>query len=247
MGEAIARAVEQSSDLKLVSGVSRSAAGTTVHAVPVYASVAEACKTSTPSVLVDFTTANVVMTNVSVAIDHSVNVVVGTSGLDANDYAEIDRRARDAGVGVIAAGNFSVLAALLLRASAEIARRATWWEIIDYASAGKIDAPSGTARELAERLAEVRDPSLGQPLASVEGARDARGATIGSSQVHSVRLPSFVVSTEIVFAADGERLSLRHDAGETPAPYVAGTLLAIRAVAGRKGLTRGLDKVLDQE
>jgi 4-hydroxy-tetrahydrodipicolinate reductase len=62
--------------------------------------------------------------------------------------------------------------------------------------------------------------------------------------VHSLRLPGFVVSSEVVFAADGERLSIRHDAGETPAPYVAGTLLAIRAVAGRVGLTRGLDRLL---
>ena len=59
-----------------------------------------------------------------------------------------------------------------------------------------------------------------------------------------VRLPSFVVSTEIVFAAAGERLSIRHDAGETPAPYVAGTLLAIRSVIGCVGLTRGLDRLL---
>jgi 4-hydroxy-tetrahydrodipicolinate reductase len=62
--------------------------------------------------------------------------------------------------------------------------------------------------------------------------------------VHSIRLPGFVVSTEVVFAASGERLSLRHDAGETPAPYVAGTLLAIRSVQGRVGVTRGLDRLL---
>ena len=54
------------------------------------------------------------------------------------------------------------------------------------------------------------------------GARDARGATVAGTQVHSLRLPSFSVSTEAVFAADGERLSIRHDAGESAAPYVAG-------------------------
>jgi 4-hydroxy-tetrahydrodipicolinate reductase len=73
----------------------------------------------------------------------------------------------------------------------------------------------------------------------------ARGATIEGTQVHSVRLPSFIVSTEVVFAAEGERLTIRHDAGETPAPYVAGTLLAIRTVAARVGLTRGLDRLLE--
>ena len=74
--------------------------------------------------------------------------------------------------------------------------------------------------------------------------RGAR-ATVAGTQVHSLRLPSFVVSTEVVFAAEGERLSIRHDAGETPAPYVAGTLLAIRAVPNHVGLVRGLDRLLD--
>ena len=82
------------------------------------------------------------------------------------------------------------------------------------------------------------------PLDQVIGAPEARGATVAGTQVHSLRLPSFVVSTEIVFGAESERLALRHDAGETPAPYVAGTLLAIRAVPARVGLTRGLDQLL---
>ena len=82
------------------------------------------------------------------------------------------------------------------------------------------------------------------PIGDVLGAREARGATVAGTQVHSLRLPSFVVSTEAVFAAQGERLSIRHDAGESPTPYVAGTLLAIRAVPGRVGLTRGLDQLL---
>ena len=117
--------------------------------------------------------------------------------------------------------------------------------MIDYASAGKPDAPSGTARELAERLDAVRPP--GARRSDRRDPRCARGARgdVAGTQVHSVRLPSFVVSTEVVFAAEGERLSIRHDAGETPAPYVAGTLLAIRTVTSRPGLVRGLDQLLD--
>jgi 4-hydroxy-tetrahydrodipicolinate reductase len=116
--------------------------------------------------------------------------------------------------------------------------------VIDYASAGKEDAPSGTARELAERLADVHRPALEVPLDDVLGAPQARGATVAGTQVHSLRLPGFVVSTEVVFASGGERLTLRHDAGPTPEPYVAGTLVAIRSLPGRVGLTRGLDRLL---
>jgi 4-hydroxy-tetrahydrodipicolinate reductase len=195
-------------------------------------------------VLVDYTHAESVGPNVRVALERGVGVVVGSSGLTAEDYAAIDTLARERGVGVIAAGNFSLSAALVLRFALEAAEHFDFWEVIDYASAGKEDAPSGTARELAERLAAVHQPALGVSLADVLGAPNARGATVAGTQVHSLRLPGFVVSTEVVFASGGERLTLRHDAGPTPEPYVAGTLLAIRSVPGRVGLTRGLDRLL---
>ena len=237
-GRPVADAIERTDDLELVAGVSRSDPES-------FSSVAEALGEVAVDVLVDYTHATAVKQNVLVGIDHGTNVVVGSSGLSATDYEEIDAAARERGVGVVAAGNFSLTAAMLLRAATSAARHLGAWEIVDFASAGKSDAPSGTARELAERLAEIRSPDLGVPLDEVVGPVEARGATVEGSQVHSVRLPSFVVSTEVVFAADGERLTIRHDAGETPAPYVAGTLLAIRAVPGRIGLTRGLDRLLD--
>jgi len=236
-GSAVAEAVEAASDLELVAGVSRS---DPVH----FSSVAEALDAVAVDVLVDYTHANVVKANTLGAIERGVAVVVGSSGLSADDYAEVDAAARAKGVGVIAAGNFSITAALLLRFAGEAARHLESWELIDYAGATKPDAPSGTSRELAERLAGVRGTSVAVPLDEVLGAREARGATVGDTQVHSVRLPSFSVSTEAIFAAEGERLAIRHDAGESAAPYVAGTLLAIRSVTGRVGLTRGLDRLL---
>ncbi len=236
-GSAVGAAVEEADDLELVAGVSRSDPDR-------FSSVLEALDAVPADVLVDYTHATVVRANVHTAIERGVGVVVGSSGLTAADYAEIDERARAQGVGVVAAGNFSVMAALLLRFAVEAAAHLDAWEVIDWASATKPDAPSGTARELAERLDEVRRPAAPVPPGSVHGNPEARGATIGGTQVHSVRLPSFVVSTEVVFAGTGERLTLRHDAGDSPAPYVAGTLLAIRAVPGLVGLTRGLDRLL---
>jgi 4-hydroxy-tetrahydrodipicolinate reductase len=236
-GRAVAEAIREADDLELVSGVSRSDPES-------YSSVVEALDAAPADVLVDYTHADVVKENVAAAIERSVNVVVGSSGLSAEEYHELDAAARARGVGAIAAGNFSLTAALLLRAAVEAARHLDAWEVIDYASATKPDAPSGTSREVAERLGEVRTPAVGVPVDDVVGPREARGASVAGSQVHSVRLPSFVVSTEVVFAAEGERLSIRHDACETPAPYVAGTLLAIRSVVGRVGVTRGLDRLL---
>jgi 4-hydroxy-tetrahydrodipicolinate reductase len=90
----------------------------------------------------------------------------------------------------------------------------------------------------------VRHPKPAHPIEELHGPQEARGATVGGTQVHSVRLPSFVVSTEVVFGLPGERLSIRHDAGDSPEPYVAGTLLAVRRAPALVGLTRGLDTLL---
>jgi 4-hydroxy-tetrahydrodipicolinate reductase len=237
-GRAVADGIRAATDLEVVAGVSRS---DPKH----FSSVAEAVEETRPDVLVDYTHAEAVKGNVLAAVDRGVAVVVGSSGLTATDYDDIDTRARAKKVGVIAAGNFSISAALLLRFATDAARHLEAWEVIDYASLGKPDAPSGTSREVAERLGAVRAPATGVPVDQTLGLPEARGAPVEGTRVHSLRLPSFTVSTETLFAAEGERLSIRHDAGESAAPYVAGTLLAIRALPGRVGVTRGLDQLLD--
>lgn len=249
-GRPIAEAIVAADDLVLRSAVSRSAAGKDLGTawggepldVPVYASVPDAL--DGVDVLVDYTSVDAVRTNTFAALDRGVSVVIGTSGLTADDFADIGRRANEAGVGVVASGNFSLTAAMAQAAALLVARHLPSREIIDYASAGKPDAPSGTARELAERLGEVSPNSVEVPPGQTSGHVEARGTTVAGTQVHSLRLPSFVVSTEVVFALPDERLSIRHDAGGTPIPYVSGTLLAVRAVLGRTGLTRGLDTLL---
>jgi 4-hydroxy-tetrahydrodipicolinate reductase len=238
-GGAVAAAVAEADDLVLRSGVSRSAAGGELHGAPVPASAAEAL--DGVDVLIDYTSHDVVKTNALTAIERGVAVVIGTSGLTAEEFAEIDAAARGRAVGVVAAGNFSLTAAMAQAAALLAARHLPYWEVIDYASATKPDAPSGTARELAERLGSAR---VERPVSETAGAPEARGATIGGTQVHSLRLPSFSVSTEVVFALPDERLSIRHDAGSSAAPYVAGTLLAARAAPGTVGLVRGLDTLL---
>jgi 4-hydroxy-tetrahydrodipicolinate reductase len=241
-GTALAEAIAAAEDLELRSGVSRSAAGGARHGAPVYGTVEEAL--DGVEVLIDFTSHHVVKANTLAAIERGVAVVIGTSGLTAADFDELGGAAERRGVGVIAAGNFSLTAAMAQAAALLAARHLPSWEVIDYASASKADAPSGTARELAERLGQVRPPQVARTVENTAGAREARGAAIGGTQVHSLRLPSFTVSTEVVFGLPDERLSIRHDAGASPAPYVAGTLLAARAAPATTGLVRGLDTLL---
>ncbi|MBX3576391.1 MAG: 4-hydroxy-tetrahydrodipicolinate reductase [Rhizobiaceae bacterium] len=254
VGRALVAAIGKADDLDLAAAVSRSgagkdageAAGIAPNGVRIVATVEEALKAPS-DVLVDYTKPNVVKGNVLAALAAGRHVVIGTSGLSADDYAEIDAAAKAAGRGVLAAGNFSVTATLLRRFALEAAKHVADVEILDYASPGKPDTPSGTARELAELLSGVRQPGTSKPVAELSGVKETRGGAVGSPrpvQVHSLRVPSFVLSCEAVFGADNERLVIRHDAGSSAAPYVAGTLLAARNVSGFTGLKRGLDAVM---
>ena len=232
-GAPLAEAVRAADDLELAGGIARSGAD--------FASVEEALAAGGADVLVDYTKPGVVRGHVDAALAAGLHVVVGTSGLTGDDYAEIDAAASAAGLGVIAAGNFSVLAATLLHAATLAAEHVSHWEVLDYASAGKPDVPSGTSRELAERLGAAAPADHDADLV---GPPEARGADVAGTRVHSLRLPGYVLSTDVILASAGERLIVRHEAGTSAEPYVAGTLLAIRRVGEVTGLRRGLDRLL---
>ena len=99
--------------------------------------------------------------------------------------------------------------------------------------------------DLQARLERVRQPTVTIPIEETVGPREVRGATISKSQVHSIRVPGFVISAEIIFGMPDQRLSIRHDSGGSARPYVDGALLAIRKVGTLIGLHRGLDAVLE--
>jgi 4-hydroxy-tetrahydrodipicolinate reductase len=251
-GSELARAIAHVPDVALVAAVSRSHAGRALGDVlneprltaPVHATAADALAHRC-DVFVEYTKPDVAKANVLAALAHDAHVVVGTSGLTDADYAEIDAVARERRRGVLAVGNFALTVVLLQKFAETAARLIPQWEIIDYAHDDKVDAPSGTARELASRLACVRPPEPTVPIDETVGERDARGATVSGSQIHSLRLPGYVIGAEIVFGMPDQRLTMRHDSGNSARPYVDGALLAIRKVSTLVGLHRGLDAVLE--
>jgi len=251
-GSALVQGVAAAPDMRLVGAVARKSAGQDVGTatggkplgLAISASLEDALMQPC-DVVVDYTKPNVVKQHALATIGRGVAFVVGTSGLSAQDYDEIDSAAKAKGVGVFAAGNFSITATLLAKFAVMAAKHVADVEVIDYAKSSKGDTPSGTARELAERLSAVRQAATSKPVGDLVGPKETRGATIGAVQVHSLRLPSFVISCEAVFGAPDERLTIRHDAGSSAEPYVGGTLLAIRRVREVAGLRRGLDLLMD--
>ena len=250
-GSALARAIAGVEDMELIAAISRSNAGKSLGDVigmegletPIFGTAEEALRTN-PGVFVEYTKPNVAKSHIVSALRSGAYVVVGTSGLSNENYEEIDRVAKEVNRGVLAVGNFALTVVLLQKFAEMAAKYIPHWEIIDYAHTDKKDAPSGTARELANRLSGIREARLDVPLDQVEGVKETRGARLKGSQVHSIRLPGYVISIDAIFGMPDQKLVLRHESGTSAEPYVNGALLAIREVSNLVGLHRGLDRVM---
>jgi 4-hydroxy-tetrahydrodipicolinate reductase len=146
------------------------------------------------------------------------------------------------------AANFAIGAVLMMR-FAELA--APWFEgaeIIELHHPGKLDAPSGTARQTAERMAAARSASGSTPFLPdhtrtlvVDGARG--GAGPGGVRIHSVRLPGLVAHQEVIFGGVGQSLTIRQDSYDRVS-FMDGVVLAVRSVADRPGVTVGIEPLL---
>ncbi len=252
MGRHLAAAIAESEDLEVSSAVARNYASQnlgdileikSIHA-EIFDDIVFALRRN-PDILIDFTHASIVKRNVICAIQEKIPVVIGTSGLSESDFEEIAIEADKYQVGVIAAGNFSISAVLMMKFAEMAAKHFPSREIIEYSYEGKQDAPSGTARELASRIAKIKQGEVKVFANETIGLPESRGANVLGTQIHSVRLPGFNSSCEIIFGTGAERLKIRHDAINATKPYIDGALLALRKVSSLKGLHRGLDSIIE--
>jgi 4-hydroxy-tetrahydrodipicolinate reductase len=234
MGQQVCKALDAAKDLELVAMVD---AGDWLF------SVADADS----QVLVDFTHPDVVMDNIRFAIDQGIHAVVGTTGFTAERLDTVRTWLADAPtVGVMVVPNFGIGAVLSMKFAQVAARYYDSAEVVELHHPGKADAPSGTAVRTAELIAAARaDAGLGASPDATTQARDgARGADVEGVHVHALRVAGMVAHQEIIFGADGETLTIRHDSLDRVS-FMPGVLLAVRGVAARPGLTVGLESLLD--
>jgi len=242
MGREVCRAVAAADDLQLVAAVDPNNAGLEAEGLLVSGTL-ENLSGADVDVAIDFTLPSTVMPNVRWCLRNGIHAVVGTTGLTPADLEEL-RQAADASVAnCVVAPNFALGAVLLLRFAAEAARYFDAAEVIELHHDGKVDAPSGTAIATARAIGAARAGqwSAPEPVGQYAGAR---GTEVDGVRVHAVRLPGLVAHEEVLFGGPGQTLSLRHDTIDRAA-FMPGVLLATRAVAGRPGLTVGLDALLD--
>lgn len=234
MGASVCQAVEEAEDTELVaaidSGDDRSAA-------------------EGADVVVDFTTPDAVMGNLAWAIDHEINTVVGTTGFDEDRYQTLcDQLADHPNTGCLVAPNFSIGAVLMMHFAEEAAKFYESVEVIELHHPNKVDAPSGTARTTAGKIAAARQKAgMGEvPDATQSQLDGARGAVVDGVHVHGVRLRGLVAHQEVLFGAEGETLTIRHDSMDRVS-FMSGVLTGVRGVLDRPGLTIGIEGLLGLE
>jgi 4-hydroxy-tetrahydrodipicolinate reductase len=234
MGTEVARAVQAADDLEVVAMVD---AGDWLFSV----SDADA------QVVVDFTHPGVVMDNIRWAIDNGIHCVVGTSGFTPERLDTLRGwSAERPDLGILVAPNFALGAVLTMRFAQLAARFYESVEIIELHHPRKVDAPSGTAARTAEMIGQARAAAGldAQPDATSMGLEGARGAMVSGIPIHAIRLSGLVAHQEVLFGAPGETLTIRHDSVDRGS-FMPGVLLGIRSVAGRPGVTVGLESLLD--
>ncbi len=199
-----------------------------------------------PAVIVDFTNAAASLDMVRLAVRHRVNLVIGSTGFSPEDLEEIDRLARENGVGAVVASNFALGAVMMVHLARIAARYFDNVEIIELHHDQKLDAPSGTAVSTARAIARARGRAFVYPRAQKETVAGARGAEAEGVALHSVRLPGLMAHQEVIFGAPGQTLIIRHDTINREC-YMPGVITAVKKVVGLAGLTVGLERLLGLE
>lgn len=201
-------------------------------------------KESQAQVLIDFTVPASAMGNIRTALNTGVVPVVGTTGITPADLEELKALSEQTGTACFIAPNFAIGAVLMMQFSAQAAKHLPDVEIIELHHEKKVDAPSGTAVKTAQMIAAVRTgKSAPKPENAFESHTGATGGTVDGIQVHSVRLPGYVASQEVIFGAPGQRLTIRHDSSDR-ASFMPGVVLAVRHAPTLRGLVYGLEHLL---
>lgn len=253
MGREVCKTVDSAPDMELALAVDREGVGESVrsftspHApdIKVTDRLSEGIeKAGNIYAIVDFTNPKFAAHHGLVALKHKVSPIIGTSGLGASELAQLRSAAEEAGVPAVYVPNFAIGAVLMMKFAAEAAKFMPECEIIEMHHEKKADAPSGTATRTAEMIAtnrRRRPDTVRTDMIKVEGVR---GGLLGETPVHSVRLPGLLAHQMVIFGGVGEVLTLRHDSMDRSS-FMSGVLLAIRNLAGHKGLIVGLEKLMD--
>lgn len=232
MGSTVCQAVEDAPDMRLVGR---------------YDVGDELGDLGGAQVVVDFTVPDASPGNVQAALAAGAAVVVGTTGWTKERIAALREQieAAPGDPGVLIAPNFAIGAVLMMAFAQQAARFYESVEIVELHHPNKVDAPSGTAARTAALIGQARHEAGRGPVpdATQHDPDGARGAVVEGVHVHAVRQRGLVAHQEVLFGAEGEGLTIRHDSYDRVS-FMPGVLHGVRGVLEHPGLTVGLENYL---
>lgn len=252
MGREVIKAVSEQSDVELVMAVDIFREGEDIGlivvgkdtGVKIQGNLEEAINSTKPDVVVDFTQPSTIFENALVCLEKKVHTVIGTTGLSENEINILKEQSETNKTSCLIAPNFTTGAVLMMMFAKQAAKYFNNAEIIELHHNQKKDAPSGTAIKTAKLMAEENENFSTNNCAEVELIEGSRGGNADSNiRIHSVRMPGYIASQEVIFGADGQIFKLRHDTMDRSC-YMAGVLLAVRHVYNNVGFIYGLENIM---
>ncbi len=236
MGQEVIKAVNFAEDMSLVAKIDINNGE--------FVTIQDAKSSVNIDILVDFTQPKSIYENALYCLNNGINIVIGTTGLAYSQIEELKKLSDKNNVACFIAPNFSTGAVLMMKFAKMAAKYFNNAEIIEMHHNQKKDAPSGTAIKTAQMMSESNpDFTIGN-CAETETIEGARGAnSYGNIHIHSMRMPGFMASQEVVFGATGQTLKIRHDSTNREC-YMDGVLLAIRYANEHKKFVYGLDNIM---
>lgn len=237
MGREVCQAVENSENMELIAKID-------LFGDDVFKTIQEAKNAVEFDVLVDFTQPKSIYDNAKYCLANNINIVIGTTGLSDEQISELKSLSEEKSTGCFIAPNFSTGAVLLMMFAAQASKYFDNAEIIELHHNQKKDAPSGTAIKTALMMSKAKSDFKAGNCPEKETIEGSRGGTSYSGiQIHSVRLPGYIASQEVIFGSAGQVFKVRHDTTDRKC-YMDGVLLAIKHTAQKRDFIYGLENIL---
>lgn len=235
MGKEVCEAVENDASMILAAKIDIQG--------DAYRTIEEAKKACDIDVLVDFTQPKSIYENAKFCLNNGINIVIGTTGLKDEEIEILKKLSTDNKTGCLIAPNFSTGAVLMMMFSQMAAKYFDNAEIIELHHNQKKDAPSGTAIKTA-LMSQAKETFKKDNCPETETIEGSRGGTSYSDiQIHSVRMPGYIASQEVIFGSSGQIFKIRHDSMDRKC-YMGGVLLAVKHVFDKKDFVYGLENIL---
>ena len=237
MGREVVNTVLGNPEMELVAKID-------IASGDMYHSIEEAARVCDIDVLVDFTQPASIFENAKFCLNNGIKIVIGTTGLTDDQLKELETLSKEKNTGCFIAPNFSTGAVLMMMFAKMAAKYFDNAEIVELHHNQKKDAPSGTAIKTAAMMSERNDSFTKGNCPETETIEGARGANAYNNiHIHSVRMPGFMASQEVIFGSNGQIMTIRHDSVDRKC-YMPGVVLAIKYVFDKNEYIYGLENIL---